>query len=71
MRNPDGTPFNTPQKIEGMTVLDGKTIAIANDNDFKVQNGSNGPPVVDPSCIPSASGIESQIIIVRLDKPIK
>ena len=54
-----------PQKIEGLTVLDGKTIAIANDNDFGVGSFS------DASCLLDDSGRESQIIVIRLDKPLK
>ena len=54
-----------PQKIEGLTVLDGKTIAIANDNDFGVGSFSGA------SCLLDDSGRESQIIVIRLDKPLK
>ena len=56
-----------PQKIEGLTVLDGKTIAIANDNDFGVGSFSiNGA-----KCLLDDSRRESQIIVIRLDKPLK
>jgi phytase-like protein len=55
-----------PQKIEGMTVLDGKTIAIANDNDFGV-----GSFTTDSQCTLIDSGRESQIIVIRLDKALK
>lgn len=55
-----------PQKIEGLTVLDGKTIAIANDNDFGVGSFSiNGA-----KCLLDDSRRESQIIVIRLDKPL-
>jgi hypothetical protein len=57
-----------PQKIEGMTVLDGKMLAIANDNDFGVgtfTTDSNG------QCTLTDSGRESQIIVIRLDKALK
>jgi hypothetical protein len=56
-----------PEKIEGLTVLDGRTIVIANDNDFGVGTFS----VVGSSCQLNDTGRESQIIIVRLDKPLK
>ena len=46
-------------------MLDGKTIAIANDNDFGVGSFS------DASCLLDDSGRESQIIVIRLDKPLK
>ena len=55
-----------PQKIEGMTVLDGKTLAIANDNDFGV-----GSFTTDSQCTLIDSGRESQIIVIRLDKALK
>ena len=56
-----------PQKIEGMTVLDGKTIAIANDNDFGV-----GSFTVDAEgCHLVDSGRESEIIVLRLDQSLK
>ena len=52
-----------PQKIEGMTVLNGRTIAVSNDNDFQV--GA-------PTCGANAStGVKSKLIIIKLDKPIK
>lgn len=65
LRDVNGKSFKAPQKIEGMTVLDGKTIAISNDNDFQVRVG---PPA---SCDPLTNGVDSQIMIIRLDRPIK
>jgi Esterase-like activity of phytase len=55
---------NIPQKIEGLAVLNGKTIAISNDNDFQV--GA-------PTCLKNdpLTHVESKILIIRLDKPIK
>jgi hypothetical protein len=61
-------PINSmpiPQKIEGMTVLDGKTIAIANDNDFGVGSFSGG------SCQLNDTGVESRLLVIRLDNPLK
>ena len=56
-----------PQKIEGITVLDGKTIAIANDNDF----GVGAFEITEESCLLEDSGRESQVIILRLDQSLK
>lgn len=56
-----------PQKIEGMTVLDGKTIAIVNDNDFGV-----GSFTVDVGiCTLNDSGLESRLMVIPLDEPLK
>jgi Esterase-like activity of phytase len=65
----DGIPI--PQKIEGMTILDGKTIAIANDNDFGVGTFQIDNSVVPPTCTLIDSGKESQILVIRLEKGIK
>jgi hypothetical protein len=54
-----------PQKIEGMTVLDGKTIAIANDNDFGVGSFAG------PDCELVGTGLKSRIVVVRLDEPLR
>jgi hypothetical protein len=52
-----------PQKIEGLIALDGKTIAVSNDNDFQV-----GPPTCGSNV---SSGVQSNIFILKMDKPIK
>ena len=50
-------------KIEGLAVLDGRTIVVSNDNDFQV--GA-------PTCTTNAStGVPSTLVTIRLDKPIK
>jgi len=54
-----------PAKIEGLTVLDGKTIAIANDNDFGVGTFAG------PECTLQDTGTPSVIRVIRLDHPIK
>jgi hypothetical protein len=56
-----------PQKIEGIAVLDGKTIAIANDNDF----GVGAFAITEESCLLEDSGRQSQVIILRLDQSLK
>lgn len=57
-----------PQKIEGMTVLNGDTLAIANDNDFGVGSFTG----LGAACaLTGDSGIESQIRVVKLPRPIK
>ena len=60
-----------PQKIEGMSVLDGKTIAIANDNDFGVGSFKITTTTSGEECKLEDSGRESQIIVIRLDKALK
>ncbi|MFN7939061.1 MAG: esterase-like activity of phytase family protein [Bryobacteraceae bacterium] len=55
-----------PPKIEGLTVLDGKTLAVSNDNDFQV-----GAPTCGVNVPPSTPPATSNIFIVKLDKPIK
>ena len=55
-----------PQKIEGLTVLDGKTIAVANDNDFGVGSFAVSPG----SCLLQDSGRKSQLIVIRLERPL-
>jgi hypothetical protein len=53
-----------PQKIEGLTILDRWTIAVANDNDFGV--GTFG----GPDCTLADTGRESQVLVIRLDAPL-
>jgi Esterase-like activity of phytase len=60
-----------PQKIEGMTVLDGKTIAVANDNDFGVRSFTVTTTTRGEQCTLNDSGRESQVIVIRLDKALK
>lgn len=52
-----------PRKIEGVSVLDKNTIAIANDNDFRV-----GDFDADGNLIPSGS--PTRLIIIGLAKPL-
>jgi len=56
-----------PQKIEGLTILDDRTVAIANDNDFGVGSFA----VNGNSCTLVDSGRQSQILVLRLDQPLK
>jgi hypothetical protein len=63
--------IDIPEKIEGLTVLDGKTIAVANDNDFGVGDFEIDLDANPPTCNLIDSGKESQIIVIRLDKPLK
>jgi hypothetical protein len=52
-----------PDKIEGLTVIDGNTLAVSNDNDFQV-----GAPTCGTN---DSTGVSSNIFIIKLDKPIK
>jgi hypothetical protein len=54
-----------PRKIEGITIVDDRTIAIANDNDFGV--GTFG----GAGCTLSDTGIESLIQVIRLARSLK
>jgi hypothetical protein len=53
-------------KIEGLTVLDGRTIVVSNDNDFQV-----GAPTCDANVPPPPAPAPSRLVTIRLDKPIK
>ena len=52
-----------PEKIEGIAIIDGSTVAVANDNDFDIgdmdQFGNN-----------IGSGLKSQILVVTLPQPL-
>ncbi|WP_405084466.1 hypothetical protein [Microbispora sp. NBC_01389] len=52
-----------PGKIEGLALLDSRTIALANDNDFGL--GDFGPDgrLVD-------SGVPNRLVVVRLPRPL-
>ncbi len=54
-----------PFKIEGLTVVDGKTLVIANDNDFGVGTFAGS------ECTLEDTGRASTIRVVQLDQPIK
>jgi hypothetical protein len=53
----------SPEKLEGLAVVDDKTIAVTNDNDF-------GFAGFDDSDQAIPSGIDSKIVLIRLDKPL-
>ena len=57
-----GSPW--PQKVEGLTILGRRTIAVANDNDFGVGTFSGA------DCALQDTGRESQILVIRLDEPL-
>jgi Esterase-like activity of phytase len=54
-----------PEKIEGIALLDPKTIAIANDNDFDSEEGKT-----DAEGNNVGKGKKSQILIISLSKPL-
>jgi hypothetical protein len=59
-----------PQKIEGLAVLNGETLVIANDNDFGVAAG--GFTGLGAACaLTTDNDLESQIRVVTLPQPIK
>ena len=53
----------TPDKVEGLVVLDSTTVAIINDNDFDIgtfdENGNNVGP-----------GVKTKIVVIRLSRPL-
>ena len=61
----DSSGGQWPAKIEGLTVLDGRTIAIANDNDFGVGTFAGS------ECTLQDTGRASTIRVIALDSPIK
>ncbi|WP_116429998.1 esterase-like activity of phytase family protein [Parafrankia soli] len=52
-----------PDKIEGIAIVDRRTIAVANDNDFGLGSFSEAGQLVD-------SGVESKILQLRLNRPL-
>jgi len=55
-----------PEKIEGLTIVDMKTIAIANDNDF----GIGDFEITPASCTLKDSGLPNSLLIVRLNRAL-
>lgn len=53
-----------PGKIEGVALLDPKTLVIANDNDF-------GVGTFDAEGRLASSGVASHAITIRLPKPLR
>ena len=49
-----------PDKIEGITVIDERTIAISNDNDFELGE-------FDAECNLIGNGVKSQLLLIRLE----
>ena len=54
-----------PEKIEGVTVIDRNTIAVANDNDFDSEESK-----YDEQGNNIGKGKVSQILVIALDKPL-
>lgn len=60
-----GTLDGAPDKVEGVALIDAKTLAVANDNDFDSEESkydSDGNNV--------GKGKKSQILIISLDRPL-
>jgi hypothetical protein len=60
-----------PQKIEGVAVIDGETIAIVNDNDFGVGSFTVDNEAAPPTCTLNDSGRKSQLIVIHLEQDLK
>jgi hypothetical protein len=54
---------NLPEKIEGIAVLDARTIAVANDNDFDLSG-------FDAAGKNIAAGVKTRVLVLRLDAPL-
>ncbi|WP_230202870.1 esterase-like activity of phytase family protein [Parafrankia discariae] len=52
-----------PDKIEGIAIIDRRTIAVANDNDFGLGSFNEAGQLVD-------SGVQSKILQLRLNRPL-
>ncbi|WP_061296559.1 esterase-like activity of phytase family protein [Herbidospora cretacea] len=52
-----------PGKVEGLAILDPRTIAVANDNDFGLGEFGADGRLID-------SGVKSRIVTIRLPKPL-
>jgi hypothetical protein len=52
-----------PGKLEGLTILDAQTIAVANDNDFGFDNFT-------VEGMATRNGLKSRVLIVKLPKPL-
>jgi hypothetical protein len=52
-----------PKKIEGIAVIDARTIAVANDNDFDIG-------AFDAAGNNRGRGTKSLILVIRLDTPL-
>lgn len=59
------TPFIKHEKVEGITVIDNKHIAVVNDNDFKISGETNFKTGITPM-----EGSESELMIIELEKSI-
>ena len=62
-----GATAGVPAKIEGIALIDRRTVAIANDNDFGMTDGTGA---FDANGQLVDSGIRSQLLYVRLPAPI-
>ena len=52
-----------PQKVEGIAVLDARTIAVANDNDFDIGQ-------FDAAGRNRGAGVKNRLCVIRLDSPL-
>lgn len=62
-----GSVPGVPEKIEGIAVLDRRTVAIANDNDFGM---TDGRAAFDDEGTLNDSGVPSRLLTIRLPRPL-
>ena len=59
------TPFNDVEKVEGLTMINGRQIALCLDNDFQISGKTNRDTGITP-----LNNLANQILIINLDEDL-